>query len=123
MPIGATTYRLVYGKGCHLPVKLSRCMLWVVKNINLDYECASKQRKLNLCELEGLRDEAYECSSAYKDKMKRDHDAKMKRKTFEEWKRVWLYNSRLKLFPGKLKSKWTGPYQVKRVDKFGELEI
>ncbi|XP_076950882.1 uncharacterized protein LOC143624006 [Bidens hawaiensis] len=107
--------------GCHLPVELAHRALWAVKNINLDYKCAGKQRKLNLCELEELRDEAYECALAYKDKMKRVHDAKLRRKTFEEGQRVWLYNSRLKLFPGKLKSKWTGPYQVKRVGKNGEV--
>ncbi|XP_076950543.1 uncharacterized protein LOC143623543 [Bidens hawaiensis] len=88
-----------------------------------DHTVVCKQRKLNICELEELRDEAYECASAYKDKMKRVHDAKLRRRTFEEGQRVWLYNSRLKLFPGKLKSKWTGPYQVKRVGKFGEVEI
>ncbi|XP_076900172.1 uncharacterized protein LOC143554256 [Bidens hawaiensis] len=123
MPTGTTPYRLVYGKGFHLPVELAHRALWAVRNINLDYECVGKQRKLNLCELEELRDEAYECTSAYKDKMKRVHDAKLRRKTFEEGQRVWLYNSRLKLFPGKLKSKWTRPYQVKRFGRFGEMEI
>ncbi|XP_076952527.1 uncharacterized protein LOC143626268 [Bidens hawaiensis] len=122
-PIGTTPYRLVYGKGCHLLVELSHHALWAVKNINLNYECEGKQRKLNICKLEESRDEAYECASAYKDKIKRIHDAKLRRKTFEEGQRVWLYNSRLKIFPGKLKSKWTGPYQVKRVGKFGEVEI
>ncbi|XP_076948531.1 uncharacterized protein LOC143620813 [Bidens hawaiensis] len=122
-PIGTTPYRLVYEKGCHLPIELAHRALCAVKNVNLDYECAGKQRKLNICELEELRDEAYECASAYKDKMKRVHDAKLRRRTFEEGQRVWLYNSRLKLFPGKLKSKWMGPYQVKRVGKFGDVEI
>ncbi|XP_076931478.1 uncharacterized protein LOC143596642 [Bidens hawaiensis] len=122
-PVGTTPYRLVYRKGCQLPVELAHRALWRVKNINLDYECAGKQRKLNICELEELKDEAYECASAYKDKMKRVHDAKLRRKTFEEGQRVWLFNSRLKLFPGKLKREWMGPYQVKRVGKYGEVEI
>ncbi|XP_076901913.1 uncharacterized protein LOC143556499 [Bidens hawaiensis] len=87
-PIEATPYRLVYGKGYHLHVEIAHRALWAVKNINLDYECAGKQRKLNICELEELRDEAYECASAYKDKMKRVHDAKLRRKTFEEGQKV-----------------------------------
>ncbi|XP_076951506.1 uncharacterized protein LOC143624893 [Bidens hawaiensis] len=103
-------------------MELAYRALWVVKNIHLDYECAGKQRKLNLCELEELRNEAYECESSYKDKMKRVHDAKLRRKMLEEGQHVWLYNSRLKLFLGKLKSKWAGPYQVKRVGKFDEME-
>ncbi|XP_076921839.1 uncharacterized protein LOC143583412 [Bidens hawaiensis] len=55
------------GKGCHLHVELAHRVLWAVKNINLDYEYAGKQRKLNIYELEELRDEAYECASSYKD--------------------------------------------------------
>ncbi|XP_076884597.1 uncharacterized protein LOC143533829 [Bidens hawaiensis] len=120
-PIATTPYRLVYEKGCQLPIELAHRVLWAVKNINLDYECAGKQRKLNICELEKLRNEAYECASTYKDRMKRVHDAKLSRKMIEEGERVWLYNSRLKLFPGKLKSKWMGPYQVKRVGKLERL--
>ncbi|XP_076933072.1 uncharacterized protein LOC143598846 [Bidens hawaiensis] len=88
-----------------------------------DHIVVCKQRKLNICELEELRDEAYKCASAYKDKMGRVHYAKLRRRTFEEGQRVWLYNSRLKLFPSKFKSKWTGPYQAKRVGKYGEVEI
>ncbi|KAI3670961.1 hypothetical protein L1987_87606 [Smallanthus sonchifolius] len=81
------------------------------------------ERKLQLCELEELRDEAYECASTYKAKMKAVHDSKLKKKVFEVGQKVWLYNSRLKLFPGKLKSKWMGPYLVIRVGEFGEVEI
>ncbi|XP_076943299.1 uncharacterized protein LOC143613497 [Bidens hawaiensis] len=123
MHIGTTLYQLVYGKGCHLPIELAHSVLWAVKNINLDYECAGKQRKLNICELEELRDETYECASSYKDKMKRVNDSKLRRKTLEEGLRVWLYNSQVKLFSGNLKSKWTGPYQVKRVGKFRLVDI
>ena len=34
-----------------------------------------------------------------------------------------LYNSRLKLFPGKLKSRWTGPFEVTQVFPSGAIEI
>ena len=78
---------------------------------------------MNLCELEELRDEAYESASAYKDKMKKVHDAKLHLKKFEVGHKIWLYNSRLKLFPGKLKSKWTGPYLITRVGEYGDVEI
>ncbi|XP_076885248.1 uncharacterized protein LOC143534703 [Bidens hawaiensis] len=94
---------------------------WYADIIN--FLVAGKERKLNICELEELRDEEYECASAYKDRMKQVHDAKIKRNNFEEGQRVWLYNSRAKLFLGKLKSKWMGPYQVKRVGQFGEVKI
>ncbi|XP_076949357.1 uncharacterized protein LOC143621977 [Bidens hawaiensis] len=77
-------------------------------------------RKLNLCELEELRNEAYDCASTYKDKMKKVHDAKIRRKTFEVGQKVWLYDSRLKFFPGKLKSKRMGPFVITRVGIYGD---
>ncbi|XP_076911444.1 uncharacterized protein LOC143569404 [Bidens hawaiensis] len=122
-PIGTTPYRLVYGKGCHLPMELAHRALWAIKSVNMDYNEAGGLRKSKLAELEEIRDEAYECASAYKDKLKKVHDAKLRKRFFEEGQKVWLYTSRLKLFPGKLKSKWMGPYVITRVGKFGDVEI
>ena len=34
-----------------------------------------------------------------------------------------MFNSKLKLFPGKLKSRWTGPFEVKKVYPFGAVNI
>ncbi|XP_076897860.1 uncharacterized protein LOC143551280 [Bidens hawaiensis] len=104
-------------------MELAHRALWALKSVNMDYNEAGGLRKLKLAELEEIRDEAYECASAYKDKLKKVHDAKLRKRVFEEGKKVWLYNSRLKLFPGKLKSKWMGPYVITRVGKFGDVEI
>ena len=68
-------------------------------------------------ELEELRNEAYDNAKIYKDKTKRWHDQKNLRKEF----RVLLYNSRLKLFLGKLKSRWSGPYTIILVTPFGAV--
>ena len=122
-PIGTTPYRLVYGKGCHLPVELAHRAMWAIKEVNLEYDRAGKERKLQLNELEELRDEAYDSAVTYKSKIKAFHDAKIKIKTFEKGQKVWLFNSRLKLFPGKLKSKWSGPYEVVEVSPHGAVEI
>ncbi|XP_076916983.1 uncharacterized protein LOC143576867 [Bidens hawaiensis] len=120
-PIGTTPYRLVYGKGCHLLMELGHRALWAIKNVNMDYNEAGELRKLKLSELEEIRDEAYEYASAYKEKLKRVHDAKIRKRTFVVGQKVWLYKSRLKLFPMKLKSKWMGPYAIKRVGRFGDV--
>ena len=40
------------------------------------------------------------------------HDKHINRKNFHVHDKVWLYNSLLKLFPGKLRSRWDGPYEV-----------
>ncbi|XP_076944047.1 uncharacterized protein LOC143614516 [Bidens hawaiensis] len=72
---------------------------------NGNYNEAGELRKLKLNELEEIQDEAYECASNYKETLKRVHDAKIHKRTFEVGLKVWLYNSRLKLYLGKLKSK------------------
>ncbi|XP_076944255.1 uncharacterized protein LOC143614819 [Bidens hawaiensis] len=122
-PIGTTPYRLVYGKDCHLPVEIAQRAYWATKEVNTSYDDAGKARKLALCEIEEFRDEAYECASAYKAKMKKVHDVKMRLKSFEICQKVWLYNTRMKLFPGKLKSKWTGPFVIVGVGNHGQFEI
>jgi dTDP-4-amino-4,6-dideoxygalactose transaminase len=78
---------------------------------------------LQLNELGELRNEAYECAASYKAKMKEVHDVKIRMKTFTVGQKVWLYNSRVKFFPGKLKSKWIGPYVITAIRKLGVIEI
>ena len=58
-----------------------------------------------------MRD-AYENAEIYKEKTKAFHDRNITRRTFNVNEKVWLYNSHLKLFPGKLRSRWDGPYVV-----------
>ncbi|XP_035830801.1 uncharacterized protein LOC118480188 [Helianthus annuus] len=104
-------------------MELAHQAYWAITTVNADYNEARKMRKLQLCEIEELRDEAYEYASAYKDKLKKVHDAKLRKKTFEVGQKVWLYNSTLKMFAGKLKSKWMGPYVVRQVGRFGDVDI
>ena len=84
---------------------------------------ACKERKLQLCELEEIRNDAYENAKIYKDKMKVFHDKHIVRKSFEPSQKVLLYDSRLHLFPGKLRSRWSGPFIVKNVFPHGAVEI
>ncbi|GKE95938.1 hypothetical protein Tco_1580793 [Tanacetum coccineum] len=63
-------------------------------------------------ELNELRDQAYENSLMYKEKTKKIHDSKIKNRVFNIGDRVLLFNSRLKIFSGKLKTCWTGPFTV-----------
>ncbi|GKB86712.1 hypothetical protein Tco_0958984 [Tanacetum coccineum] len=58
-------------------------------------------------ELNELRDQAYENSLIYKEKTKKIHDSKIKNRVFNVGDRVLLFNSRLKIFFGKLKTRWT----------------
>ena len=79
--------------------------------------------KLQLLELEEMRLNAYESSRLYKEKVKAYHDKKLLKKEFRPGQQVLLFNSRLKFFPGKLKSKWSGPFTIKEVRPYRAVEL
>ncbi|XP_022003344.1 uncharacterized protein K02A2.6-like [Helianthus annuus] len=123
-PLGTTPFMIVYGKACHLLVDLEHRAFWALKTVNLDLTPAARRRYFQIHEFEALRDAAYERSWSIKEKTKALHDRKLKGlKEFTVGDKVLLYNSRFKLFPGKLKSKWTGPYVVKMVFLHGAIEL
>ncbi|GJZ34452.1 reverse transcriptase domain-containing protein [Tanacetum coccineum] len=92
-PIGCTPYKLVYGKA------------------------------FQLNELNELCDHAYENSLIYKEKTERIHDAKIKNRVFNIGDQVFLFNSRLKMFSGKLKSRWSRPFTITQVFPYGTVEL
>ena len=78
---------------------------------------------LQLSELEKFRNEAYENARIYKEKTKAWHDKHIAMKEFEAGQQVLLFNSRLKLFPGKLKSRWSRPFIVTQVFPHGGVAV
>ncbi|XP_061344040.1 uncharacterized protein LOC133290013 [Gastrolobium bilobum] len=109
--------QLVYGKSCNLHVELEHKTIWATKFLNFEPTKANEKRLLQLHELDEFRLAAYENARIYKEKTKRWHDKKIAPKEFEPGQQVLLYNSRLRLFPGKLKSRWSGPFVVKKVNR------
>lgn len=73
--------------------------------------------------MEELRLESYENAKIYKEKTKAWHDKHLIRKDIQPGQQVLLFNSRLKLFPGKLKSRWSGPFTVIKVYPHGAVEL
>ena len=110
-PIGMSPYRIVFGKPCYLSLKLEYKDMWAIKKLNCDFQATKEKRLLQMNELEELRNEDYDNAKIYKDKTTKWHDQKILRE-FKTGEQVLLYNSKLKLFPGKLKSRWSGPYIV-----------
>ena len=98
-------------------------MLSAIKKLNLSLDQAGKERFLQLQELQELRTESYQNAEIYKAKNKAFHDKHINRKNFYVHEKVWLYNSCLKLFPGKLRSRWDGPYEVLEMIDNGSVLI
>ena len=109
-------YRIVYGKQCHLPLELKYKAMWAIKKLNFDFQAVKEKRLLQLNELEEMRNEAYDNARIYKDKTKKWHDQKILRKEFR-------VGDQVKLFLGKLKSRWSGPCTVVIVIPFGAVTL
>ncbi|XP_021733055.1 uncharacterized protein LOC110699851 [Chenopodium quinoa] len=89
----------------------------------MDMSLAGEKRLLKLNELEELRYDAYENLRLYKEKTKKWHDQHIRNKSFKVGDKVLLFNSRLRLFPGKLKSKWSGPFMISKTTPYGSFEL
>ncbi|GJY41471.1 hypothetical protein Tco_0428741 [Tanacetum coccineum] len=97
---------------------------WALKHANFDLKTAGDHRKLQLNELNELRDQAYENSLIYKERTKKLHDSKIKNCIFNVGDRVLLFNSRLKIFSGKLKTRWSAePFTITKVFPYGTIEL
>ena len=91
--------------------------------MNFDLNDVGERRLVLLNELEKIWNEAYENSRIYKDKTKKWHDKHIVKKSFKEGDRVLLFKSTLKIFPRKLKSRWSRPYSVISVSPFGVIGL
>nr|GFA58890.1 reverse transcriptase domain-containing protein [Tanacetum cinerariifolium] len=67
--------------------------------------------------------QAYENSLIYKERTKKLHDDKIKNRIFNVGDQVLLFNSRLKIFSGKLKSRWSGPFTISEIYPYGTTKL
>ncbi|KAL0336560.1 UNVERIFIED_CONTAM: hypothetical protein Sradi_4867900 [Sesamum radiatum] len=95
---------IISDRGTHFCNKMA---FWAIKKLNTTIDEAGCQRKLQLQELEEIRNDAYENSMIYKNKTKAFHDHIISRKAFSIGQKVLLFRSKLKLFPGQGEQKTT----------------
>ncbi|GJX68922.1 reverse transcriptase domain-containing protein [Tanacetum coccineum] len=107
-PIGCTPYKLMYEKACHLPIEFEHKAYWALKHCNFDLKTAEI---------------AYENSLIYKEKTKKILDSMIMNRIFNVGDRVLLFNSRLKIFSGKLKTRWTGQFTVAQFFPYGTVDL
>ena len=104
-------------------MELEHKSYWAIKTLNKNYTSAGEKQNLDIHELEELRLDAYENAKICKERTKKWHDKRISRKEFNVGDIVLLFNSRLKLFPGKLKSRWSSPSEITKILKSGAIEI
>nr|GEU33069.1 reverse transcriptase domain-containing protein [Tanacetum cinerariifolium] len=97
--------------------------LWALKHANFDLKTTGDHRKLQLNELNELRDQAYENSLIYKERTKKLHDSKIKNRIFNVCDQVLLFNSHIKIFSRKLKTHSSGPFTIAQVFPCGTVEL
>ena len=98
-------YKMVYGKACHLPLELEHKAYWAIKELNYDFKLAGEKRLFDISSVDEWRTQAYENAKLFKEKVKRWHDKRIQKCEFNVGDYVLLYNSRLRIFVGKLVSK------------------
>ncbi|GJS00858.1 reverse transcriptase domain-containing protein [Tanacetum coccineum] len=96
---------------------------WALKHANFDLKTVGDHLKLQLNELNELRDQAYENSMIYKERTKNLHDSMIKNRIFNVGDQVLLFNSRLKIFLGKLKTRWSDPFTITEVFPYGTAKL
>ena len=84
---------------------------------------AAEQRKLQLCELDELRLFSYKNARIYRERTKHWHDKHIQHRQFTPSQSVLLYNTRLRLFLGKLKSRWSGPFKLLKSYPHGDVDL
>ncbi|XP_012477635.1 uncharacterized protein LOC105793257 [Gossypium raimondii] len=89
----------------------------------MDWKAVGHNRLLELNEMEEFWTQAYKKAKLYKEKTKWWHDKMIMPRKFKLGQQVLLFNSRLKLFTGKLKSRWSGPYEVAQVYPHGAVDV
>ena len=98
-----------------MPLELEHKAFWVVRELNADPKLAGEKRLMNLNFLDEWRSEAYESAKMFKEKVKKWHGKRILKREFNVGDKVLLFRSCFKFSPGKLLSRWEGPFHIEEV--------
>ena len=104
-------------------MELEHYAMWAIRNLNFDLNEVGAKIFLQLNEFEELWNDSYENAQIYKEQTKNYHDKHVLRKEFKEGDKVLIFNSRLKIFLGKLRSQWFGQVIVTSVTPYGAIGV
>ncbi|XP_075101866.1 uncharacterized protein LOC142177291 [Nicotiana tabacum] len=101
----------------------NRAFAKLLEKYGVRHKVAGTSRVIELHEIDEFHYHAFESTRLYKERIKMMHDKNMLERKFKYGDIVLLYNSRLKLFSGKLKSRWSGPFRVVEMHPTKAVEI
>src|SRR3954468_21564715 len=104
-------------------LSLEHKAFWAVRELNADPKLAGEKRLMNLTSLDEWRSEAYESAKMFKEKVKNWHDKIILKREFNVGDKVLFFRSRFRFSPGKLLSRWEGPFYIEEVYRSGAIKI
>ena len=121
---GKTPYFLVFGQEAVHGVELQVETFRVMASRNAESRLDTLPRLLAIEELEEIRDAALEKTLGVQAKRKEMYDRKLPTDHgIREGGLVLLYDNRHQDFPGKLHTRWMGPFRVIQVHENGSLQL
>eukprot|EP00253_Pinus_taeda_P029756 PITA_29756 len=120
---GYSPYQLVFGKQPIFPIEFKIQTLRIAQEVGLDLSEAQINRLHQINELDKIRLSALQNTTLIQQQRARWHDSLIKNKVFHEGDWALLYDSRFQHFPGKLQTRWLGPYEIQKVHDNGTLTL
>ena len=113
----------MFGKQPIFPIEFEIQTLRTAQEVGLDLSEAQINRLQQINELDEIRLSALQNTALIQQQRAKWHDALIKNKVFHEGDWALLYDSWFQDFPGKLQTRWLGPYEIQKVHDNGTLTL
>eukprot|EP00253_Pinus_taeda_P007728 PITA_07728 len=120
---GYSPYQLVFGKQPIFPIEFEIQTIRTAQEVSLDLSEAQINQLQQINELDAIRLSALQNTALIQQQRAKRHDALIKNKVFHKGDWALLYDSRFQHFPGKLQTRWLGPYEIQKVHDNGTLTL